>query len=261
MRQPATVTLYLTAEGKMTYSLFSRRALADCHLAWSPWGPLLVNQRKWELHILKRVNVSNHSIGRVLEDSSGMPFLETLVSRSHGIQKLPAMPGLHSSPYEIPSQHTCVYTSAVSDLHTDGTYCRSTTWSLWTALGLRFDISVVVFCPLIFPACLPCIDCCVVPRGGGPGGFWHGKVCLFVCLLCRGHAALCLFGGSIESTNSGGLGRRSDGGRITQASSPPCVFLLRWRWPDHNFLIRFLESLHMAYCCWYFDRKQPSRET
>lgn len=74
VRQPVTVTLYVTALGELT-SPFCRRALADCHLVRSPWGLLLMNQRKWELHILKRVNVSNQGTGRMLEDSSSPPLL------------------------------------------------------------------------------------------------------------------------------------------------------------------------------------------
>lgn len=76
MRQPVSVVLYVNAEGDVT--------LADCHWAPSPWGLLLMNQRKYELHILKWVNVSNHSTGRTSEDSSDLAasFLETLVSRT-----------------------------------------------------------------------------------------------------------------------------------------------------------------------------------
>ncbi len=36
-----------------------------------PRGLLLTSQRKWELHILKRVNGSNHCTGRRQEDSRG----------------------------------------------------------------------------------------------------------------------------------------------------------------------------------------------
>ena len=49
-----------------------------------PRGLLVVNQRKWELHVLKRVNVSNHCSGSPLEDSSGpAAFRDTCFEERH----------------------------------------------------------------------------------------------------------------------------------------------------------------------------------
>lgn len=46
-------------------------------------------------------------------------------------------------------------------------------------VGLQPVMTIIVFCPLIFPACLSYIDCLVVPDRGGLGSFDMEK---FVCL-------------------------------------------------------------------------------
>lgn len=93
-------------------------------------------------------------------------------------------------------------------------------------VALQPVASVIVSCPSISPACLSCIDCLVVPDRGGLGSF-DTEVCLFVCLVSRGHAAVCLFAGSIESTNRGGRwGEVIEGEALISGPSSLCVPLL-----------------------------------
>lgn len=80
---------------------------------------------------------------------------------------------------------------------------------------------------------------------------WHDKVCLFVCLICRGHTAVCLFGGSIESTNRGGQGGDVMKGKALKPFLPECFLPLveMSRPPGHShwtILIRCLQWLHMT---------------
>lgn len=52
VRQPVTVTLYVTALGELT-SPFCRRALADCHLLWSPLRALTHESEKMGITHIK----------------------------------------------------------------------------------------------------------------------------------------------------------------------------------------------------------------
>lgn len=65
------------------------------------------------------------------------------------------------------------------------------------------------------------------PRQRRAWWFWHGKVCLFVCLVSRVHAPACLFAGSMESTNRGGRwGEVMEGEALISGPSSLCVPLL-----------------------------------
>ena len=80
-----------------------------------------MNQRKWELHILKRVNVSNHSTGRMLEDSSG----PLLLFRDTCFKEPPCLAADSATAmckitcfrkactYEAHLQHTCIYPASL----------------------------------------------------------------------------------------------------------------------------------------------------
>lgn len=75
---------------------------------------------------------------------------------------------------------------------------------------------------------------------------------LFVCLVSRGQAEVCLFARSIESTNRRvWWGEVMDGEALVSSLPSVCVLIFWWRLPDHHGLyfdskIRCLESLHMT---------------
>lgn len=115
-----------------------------------------------------------------------------------------------ASTYEIHRQYTCIYFPTVSYPHTDGLYCNDNTiWPLYpwviqqlgpvTAGHVRYCLLSIDISSMFVLHWLHC-----GPWQRRAWWFWHGKVCLFVCLLSRGHRAVCLFAGSIESTNRGG---------------------------------------------------------
>lgn len=91
-----------------------------------------------------------------------------------------------ASTYEIRHQHTCIYYPTPSRIHTPVVCTAMITpldllihESSSSQVGLRPVMSVILSCPLIFPACLSYIDCLVVPDRGGLGSFDTEK---FVCL-------------------------------------------------------------------------------
>lgn len=161
-----------------------------------------MNQRKWELHILKGVNVSNHGAERMFEDSSDLllfffffcfllcacflqgqdyMFLRGIQPSAH--LYLPPRPPRRAIP---PTRVMCAVGAAALDPVTHG------------QVGLRPVTAVIVSRPLIFPACLSYYRPPCGSLGGGEGGFRHAEVCLFVRLLSRGHPAACLLGGQLS---------------------------------------------------------------
>lgn len=153
---------------------------------------------------------------------------------------------------------TCIYSQLLSHIHTV---------IVCTVMITQFDLliyeshssqvqlqpvmSIIVFCPLIFPACLAYIDCFVVPDRGGLGSFDTEKfVCLSVWSAEVIQRYVCLLGQLSLLTEQGGVEEwwRE---RHSLMALPPCVFLFWWRCPDHQALypdsqIRCLESLHMT---------------
>lgn len=74
-----------------------------------------MNQRKWELHILKGVNVSNHGAERMFEDSSDLLLFAFLAVRLFFCgAELHVSAG--ESSEEIYRLRTCIYLPAVSSL-------------------------------------------------------------------------------------------------------------------------------------------------
>ncbi len=112
-------------------------------------------------------------------------------------------------------------------------------------------MSVILSCPLIFPACLSHIDCLVVPDRGGLGSFDMEKfVCLSVWSAEVTQQYVCLPGQLNPLTEQAGE-EKWWGEKDSLVAFPPCVFFFWWRWPDHQALypnsqIRCLESLHMT---------------
>lgn len=150
------------------------------------------------------------------------------------------------STYGIHRQHTCIYSLLCTVMITPFDLCGHESFS--SQARLQPVVCIIVSCPLIFAVCLSCIDCLVVPDRGRLGSFDMEK---FVCLSvwsAEVRQPVCLFDGSIESTNRGG---EVMGEQHSLMAFPPCVFFFLERSPDHRALhpnsqIRCLESLHMT---------------
>lgn len=130
-------------------------------------------------------------------------------------------------------------------------------------VGFQPVTSVVVFCPLIFQACLSYIDCLAVLDRDELGSFHTEKfVCLSVWSAEVMQPCVCLLGQSGPLTD--------DSGEENGCWKTYLLLAFSSVWSssgeDHQALhpdsqIRRLESLRTTWCCCYFDRKQPSRET
>lgn len=83
-----------------------------------------MNQRKWELHILKGVNVSNHGAERTFEGSSVLLLFSLLYT---------CFPGAELHVYG--KLYTCIYLPAASSLTRALLGRQRLTPSLWARLG------------------------------------------------------------------------------------------------------------------------------
>ena len=133
-----------------------------------------------------------------------------------------------ASTYAIHHWHTCIYSPTISYPHTDSSP-KITPFDL---LIYEAASSQIVLQPSVC-YCLPLID---IPSKFVPHwlrcGPWeglarwrrHGAVCLCVRLVSRGHAAVYLFSGSIDSTNR--RGEVMKGEALISGPSSLCVPLL-----------------------------------
>lgn len=144
-----------------------------------------MNQRKWELHILKGVNVSNHGAVRTFEGSSVLLLFSLLYTCFRGAELR-----LYGKLY------TCIYLPAASSL-------TRVTFAVGTPaldpvshgqVGSQPVTTIIVSRPLIFPACLSYYR----PSRGKPGGGLDTKTFACLSILAEVTPAACLLGGQLS---------------------------------------------------------------
>lgn len=150
-----------------------------------------MNQRKWESHILKGVNVSNHGAERTFEGSSVLLLFSLSYTCFRGAE-------LHV----YGKLYTCIYLPAASSLARVTRAVVTPAFDPVThgQVGPQPVATIIVSRPLIFPACLSYYR---PSRGKTWRGFGHEDVRMFVHLLGRGHPGGLFARRSIESAGGG----------------------------------------------------------